>query len=176
MDSRAEDDRRNDEKDIFEGHEVERLKGETRTLRDFKDNPRALAAYFGLTTSDETSDPDERGEVFGELLERHNELDERIQDCQQLDEAGRNELLHDLNECTVSGDDPFGGYVILLRAFRRLVVTRHPGFPWQPDHSAETTKKLLESALDADPELRGLHDDLERQVEQASRFVQLRSE
>lgn len=95
-------------------HAAEKQAEERQRLRDVAHDSRAMAAGYGV----DSSDVGLRSEAFDDALEIRRRLSGEIERCEALDPDARGRLAHELRLLDLSGDDPGAEVDAFVRRFR----------------------------------------------------------
>jgi len=108
-------------------HSAEKLEEEHQRLRDMADNPRALAASYGV----DTSDYDLRNQAFDDALESRRQAREKIEQWEALNEDVRERLSLELDLLNIDADDSGAEVDAFIQYFRNEVETLYSEFEAQ---------------------------------------------
>ena len=96
--------------------------GVSQTLNDFSDNSDALAARYGIDTSDQ----DIADLYFDEVLRLRKSIANAIEHCEALDSNKRDNLAFELSITDVEGPNPAEPFITIFNRFRWLVISSNP--------------------------------------------------
>lgn len=115
-DPRNDDDKAWDNNKIDIRHSAEEAESQSQLIDDWKENPSALAARYGV----DTASADLADLAHEEVMQLRRSIAEDIENCRCFDDDDREVLASDLRSSDPNGPNPAEPFVEILHRFREL--------------------------------------------------------